>query len=212
MTHPSLPPAPPTMLSFVRDLPNICSLIGLFFALLSLYASMKAWFDLAIIAMVWAVFFDWTDGIVARKLKGRTDQHRAYGAQLDSLIDIISFGACPAVFLLSHGNFHPLWLAPAFIVLATAAVRLSWFNIFGLKEDGSYSGLALDNNILVIALVFLFREEFSQQTFSFILAALFIGLSVMNLAPVKTPKFGSQWFPALGVYCLTITIFLGAIL
>ncbi|MCG8635320.1 MAG: CDP-alcohol phosphatidyltransferase family protein [Desulfobacterales bacterium] len=204
--------SPPTMLSFVRDLPNICSLTGLFFALISLYASMTARFDLAVIAMVWAVFFDWTDGIVARKLKGRTDQHRAYGAQLDSLIDIISFGACPAVFLLSHGNYHPFWLVPAFIVLAAAAVRLSWFNIFGLGDDGSYAGLALDNNILVIALVFLFREEFSRPVFTLVLATLFIGLGIMNLVPVKTPKFGSRWFPVLGIYCLVITLLLGFIL
>ncbi len=210
MTHPAAPT--PTMLSFVRDLPNLCSLTGLFFALFSLYASMNAWFDWAVIAMVWAVFFDWADGIVARKLKGRTDQHRAYGAQLDSLIDIVSFGACPAVFLMSHGESHPVWLIPAFIILATAAVRLSWFNIFGLKEDGSYSGLALDNNILVLALAFLFRGEFSQQTFTFVLAALFLGLSVLNLAPIKTPKFGSEWFPVLGVYSVAITLLLGVIL
>lgn len=204
---PATPPdSPPAMLAFVRDLPNLCSLAGLFFALVSLYASMTMQFGLSVIAMVWAVFFDWADGIVARQLKGRTDVHRAYGAQLDSLIDMISFGACPAVFLLGLGDFKPLWLIPAFIPLASAAIRLSWFNIFGLDDTGSYIGLALDNNILVLGLVFVFREWIPPQVFPLAAAGLFSGLAILNLAPVRTPKFGSQWFPALGVYCLAITL------
>jgi len=193
------------MLSFVRDLPNLCSLTGLFFALLSIYAGMTAQFNLAVAALLWAVFFDWADGIVARQLRGRTHVHSAYGAQLDSLIDIVSFGVCPAVILMGYAEFSLPWLVPAFIVLGAAAVRLSWFNVFGLREDGSYNGLALDNNILIAAPFFLFSGSFDSRTFAWILAVLFLGLSGLNLAPVKTPKFGSRWFPVLGGYCLIMT-------
>lgn len=193
------------MLSFVRDLPNLCSLTGLFFALLSIYAVVTSQFNLAVAALLWAVFFDWADGIVARRLKGRTHIHSAYGAQLDSLIDIISFGVCPAVILMGYGGFSFFWFVPAFIILGAAAIRLSWFNVFGLSEDGSYSGLALDNNILIAAPLFLFSGSFDPRTFTWMLAVLFLLLSGLNLAPVKTSKFSSRWFPVLGVYCVMMT-------
>ncbi len=44
------------------------------------------------IGILWAVLFDWADGIFARKIKGRSDHQKAFGTQLDSLIDIFSFG------------------------------------------------------------------------------------------------------------------------
>jgi len=40
----------------------------------------------AMIGMVWAVAFDWADGLIARKMKGRTGNDRAFGGQLDVLI------------------------------------------------------------------------------------------------------------------------------
>ena len=82
----------PTMLSFARDLPNICSLAGLLCAVFGIYYSILGNFSLAIIGVLWAVLFDWADGIIARQMTGRTDHHRTFGGQLDSLIDIISFG------------------------------------------------------------------------------------------------------------------------
>ncbi len=71
-------------------------------------------FKLAIIGVLWAVLFDWADGIVARKMSNRTANHRAFGPQLDSLIDIVSFGVFPAIFLLSYGQYSPWFLPGAF--------------------------------------------------------------------------------------------------
>ena len=90
-----------SILSYAGDLPNICSLVGLCCSLLAIYFSILGLFHAAMIGMIWAVFFDWSDGIIARKMKGRTEEQGLFGAQLDSLIDIVSFGVCPAVFLLS---------------------------------------------------------------------------------------------------------------
>ncbi|NMA25048.1 MAG: CDP-alcohol phosphatidyltransferase, partial [Clostridiales bacterium] len=95
------------MLLFVRDLPNICSLVGLLSATAGIYFAFVGSFRLALIGVLWAVLFDWADGIVARKIPGRTATQKNFGAQLDSLIDIVSFGAFPAVFLLSYGEFKP---------------------------------------------------------------------------------------------------------
>jgi CDP-diacylglycerol--serine O-phosphatidyltransferase len=200
------------MITFARDLPNICSLAGLLCAVLSIYYAILGVFPVAIIGMIWAVVFDWGDGIIARRMKGRTDEYRAFGGQLDSLIDIVSFGICPAVFLLSYGEFNPWFLPGAFVIVAISAIRLSYFNVFGLIDDSTYMGLALDNNVIILAFVFLFNCFFSQPIFSVIIYVMLMFLSVFNLAPVRTPKFAGRWFYVLLVYVLGLTVIYSAIL
>ena len=200
------PQEQPTMLSFVRDLPNLCSLAGLLCALLGIYYAILDNFPAAIIGVLWAVLFDWADGIVARQMKGRTDHHRALGGQLDSLIDIVSFGVCPAVLLLSYGEFSPWFLPGAFVILAVSAIRLSYFNVFGLIDDSTYMGLALDNNVIILAFVFLFEGIFSRTIFSVMLYAICICLAALNVAPIRTPKFTGRWFYILTVYTFVLTV------
>ena len=84
------------MLSFARDLPNACSLAGLFAAVLGLYFAIRSVYPAALMALLWATVFDWSDGLIARRMKGRTADQRAFGAQLDSLIDIVSFSVAVA--------------------------------------------------------------------------------------------------------------------
>lgn len=199
----------PTMLSFAGDLPNICSLAGLLCAVLGIYYAILGNFPVAIIGVLWAVLFDWADGIIARQIAGRKDHHRAFGGQLDSLIDIISFGVFPAVFLLSYGNFSPWFLPGAFLIIATSAIRLSYFNIFGLIDDKTYMGLALDNNVIILAFVFLFEGFINHTVFSIILYALLMVFMVFNLAPVRTPKFAGKWFYVLIIYTLVLTVIYG---
>ena len=196
----------PTMLSFVKDLPNICSLAGLLCAVLGIYFSIVGNFPVAIIGVLWAILFDWTDGIIARQITGRTDHQRAFGGQLDSLIDIISFGIFPAVFLLSYGKFSPWFLPGVFLIVATSAIRLSYFNIFGLNEDKTYMGLALDNNVIIFAFVFLFEGFIDHTVFSIILYVLLMVFLVFNLAPIRTPKFAGKWFYVLVAYILVLTL------
>ena len=195
----------PTMLSFASDLPNICSLVGLLCAVIAIYYAILGNFPAAIIGMLWAVFFDWSDGNIARRMKGRTNEDRAFGGQLDSLIDIVSFGILPAVLLLSYGEFSPWFLPGAFAIVAACAIRLSYFNIFGLIDDSTYVGLAVDNNGIILSFVFLFEIFFSQTTFSVMLYTSCVCLAALNVAPIRTPKFTGRWFYILMVYTFGLT-------
>lgn len=195
----------PTMLSFVKDPPNICSLVGLFCALLAIYFAILGSFQIAMVAIIWAVLFDWADGRIARKLKGRTDDQRHFGAQLDSLIDIISFGIFPAIFLLSYGNFNPWFLPGAFCIVAVSAIRLSYFNIFGLNDDNCYIGLALDNNMILLVFVFLFEPFIGHTAFSIIMYLLLMILLMFNISSIPTPKFTGRWYTVLVTYTIVLT-------
>ncbi len=73
------------MLRFVKDAANLVTLAGLFCGVGGIYFAIRGNFSAVMIAMLWAVLFDWLDGSVARRMHGRTDEFRAFGGQLDSL-------------------------------------------------------------------------------------------------------------------------------
>lgn len=202
---------PPTILSFLKDLPNLCSLVGLACTVFAIYFSIIGVYYAAMIAMVWAVAFDWADGLIARRMQERTGKDRALGGQLDVLIDIVSYGVAPAILLLSYGQFAPIYLIGAFIMLATSALRLSYFATFGLSDDSRYTGLALDNNSLVIVFIFLFEGILSEGMFPTVLYITCLCLSVLNVSQIKTRKLSGN--PAnvclLVTYCTMMTIVYG---
>lgn len=179
----------PAIISYVRDLPNVCSLAGLACTILAIYFSILGVYYAAMIGMIWAVAFDWADGLVARRMKGRTGSDRIFGGQLDLLIDIVSYGVAPAILLLSYGEFDPIFLPVAFIMLAAAAIRLSYFSTFGLSDESKYTGLALDNNNIALVFIFLFESVFSHGIFTVILYTSALGLAALNVSQIKTPKF-----------------------
>lgn len=201
----------PSILSYVKDIPNLLSLAGLACTLLAIYYSILGIYSIAMIGMVWAVAFDWADGLVARKLKGRTATDAKFGGQLDVLIDIVSYGVTPAILLLSYGKFEPLFLVGAFIMMASAAIRLSYFSTYGLAGGTKYTGLALDNNSLILVSVFLLESVVSHGTFTIILYSSGVGLAILNVSEIKTPKLSGNprnvWL--LASYTLGITAIYG---
>lgn len=198
---------PNSIISYVWDIPNICSLAGLGCTMLAIYFIILGVYSAAMIGMIWAVAFDWADGLVARRMKGRTGSDRLFGGQLDVLIDIVSYGVTPAILLLSYGKFEPVFLPGAFLMLAAGAIRLSYFSTFGLAEGSKYIGLAIDNNSIALVFLFLFEGLFSSGVFSVILYASGLGLAALNVSKIKTPKLSGKPINVvlLASYTLVIT-------
>jgi len=201
-----------SVFNFIKDLPNICSLLGLMSAVIGIYFAIQGIFQAAIIGVLWAVLFDWYDGIIARKMKGRTKVQGDFGTQLDSMIDIVSFGILPAIILLSYGNYDIWFLPGAFVIIAASAIRLTYFNVYGLIDSKTYKGFPLDNNVLILAFVFLFEGIFTPSAFSILIYTLLMLLSALNLSSIPTPKFGRKWVYALVAYVLVTTSVFGWLL
>lgn len=199
------------ILSYIGDIPNICSLAGLGCTLLAIYFIILGVYPAAMIGMIWAVGFDWADGLIARKMKGRTGADREFGGQLDLLIDIVSYGVTPAILILSYGEFDPIFLPVVFLMLVAGVIRLSYFSTFGLADGSKYTGLAIDNNSIILVFIFLFEGLFSAGTFSLILAACGLGLAALNVSQIKTPKLSGNPVNVrlLAAYTLGITIIYG---
>jgi len=108
-------------------LPNLLTLGALFSGFYAIIAGMGGNFNAAGWAVLVAAIFDGLDGRVARM----TGTQSAFGAEFDSLSDMVSFGMAPALIafswaLSSLGN--PGWAA-AFIYMSCAALRLARFNV-----------------------------------------------------------------------------------
>jgi CDP-diacylglycerol--serine O-phosphatidyltransferase len=191
----------PTILSHLKDLPNICSLSGLACTILAIYFSILGNYYAAMIGMIWAVAFDWADGLVARRMKERTEKQGIFGGQLDSLIDIVNYGVSPAILLLSYGKFDPLFLFGAFIIISASAIRLSYFNTFGLANGNRYTGMALDSNNIILVFIFLLEGVFSEGIFTAILYITCLVLAGLNVSEIKTPKLSGN---KVNVYLLSI--------
>ena len=200
-----------TILAYINDLPNICSLTGLGCTLIAIYFMITDNYSAAMIGMIWAVAFDWADGLIAREMKERTGDDREFGGQLDLLIDIVSYGVAPAILIMSYSNFNPLFLLVAFIMLVFGAMRLSYFSTFGLSSDTKYTGLAIDNNSIILVFLFMFAEHFERQDFSIFLAASGLCLAILNVCQIKTPKLSGNPINVvlLTTYTLVATIFYG---
>ncbi len=195
----------PTILSVVTDIPNIITLLGLSSGILGIYLALLGNFPAAIIAMLWAVLFDWYDGPVARRIPGRSDVQKTIGAKMDSLVDIVSLAICPAIILLSYGQFSAWFFPGALMIVVAGVVRLAHFDVFGVDDDGTIAGLSLDITALVVALVFLLERVLGHNSFAALLYTTIAVLSFLHVAPFRMHKMVGRWYYVTTAYVLILT-------
>jgi CDP-diacylglycerol---serine O-phosphatidyltransferase len=118
-------------------LPNLFTLSSVLcgFASLALSASGKSGADLylAALAICFGLFFDTFDGRVARLTKTQTD----LGRDLDSLADVITFGAAPALLVYKWGltDFGITGILVAGLYVCAGAMRLARFNVLSRRDE-----------------------------------------------------------------------------
>ena len=121
-------------------LPNLFTLAALFGGFYAVVMAMNGRFDLAAVGVFCAMVLDSLDGRVARM----TNTQSAFGEQMDSLSDMVSFGAAPALIAYEwalRGLGRWGWIA-AFVYCACAALRLARFNVnTGVVDKRFFQGL-----------------------------------------------------------------------
>ncbi|MBC7466264.1 MAG: CDP-diacylglycerol--serine O-phosphatidyltransferase [Bdellovibrio sp.] len=125
---------------YIYVLPNLMTTANLFCGFFSIVQSIQGDFKLAAYAVVAAAIFDLLDGRLARL----THATSKFGAEYDSLCDLVSFGLAPGL-LMFQWAFAPFgrlgWLA-AFLYVACTALRLARFNVqVGVVEKNYFQGL-----------------------------------------------------------------------
>ncbi|HED17446.1 MAG TPA: phosphatidylcholine/phosphatidylserine synthase [Gammaproteobacteria bacterium] len=146
-------------------LPNLFTTAGLFAGFYAIILAINGRFTAAAIAVIIAMFLDGIDGRVARM----TNTQSEFGAQYDSLADLLSFGLAPALIMYewSLASMVDLgwqwarfgWLA-AFFYTAMAAMRLARFNIqTGVIDKRYFLGLASPSAAtLMVSFVWVFDD------------------------------------------------------
>ncbi len=133
-----LPPRPRGKGIYI--LPNLFTLGGLFGGFYAVVMAMNGRFEQAAIGVFCAMVLDSLDGRVARM----TNTTSAFGEQMDSLSDMVSFGAAPALIVYEwalKGLGKAGWIA-AFVYCAGAALRLARFNTnIGVIDKRYFQGL-----------------------------------------------------------------------
>tara|TARA_R110000823_G_scaffold295738_6_gene415719 strand:+ start:49153 stop:50013 length:861 start_codon:yes stop_codon:yes gene_type:complete len=131
-------------------LPNLFTTGALFAGFYAVIAAMRGDFESAPIAILFAMVFDALDGRVARL----TNTTSKFGAQYDSLADMVSFGVAPALVLFSWalGDLGKFGWSAAFIYVACAALRLARFNTqIDTADEDAFTGLASPAAAAIIA-------------------------------------------------------------
>jgi CDP-diacylglycerol--serine O-phosphatidyltransferase len=107
-------------------LPNLFTTAALFSGFFAIVQAMNGKFEVAAVAIFIAMIFDGLDGRVARL----TNTQSAFGAEYDSLSDMVSFGAAPAlvIYVWALKDMGKLGWIAAFIYCVGAALRLARFN------------------------------------------------------------------------------------
>ena len=117
-------------------LPNLLTTGALFAGFYAIILGFGGRFELAVIAIFAAMFFDGLDGRVARLTNTQSD----FGVQYDSLSDMVSFGIAPAVVVFSWGlsQFGKLGFAASFVYASCAALRLARYNVQSATLDKNF--------------------------------------------------------------------------
>ena len=159
-------------------LPNLLTTASLFAAFYSIVASLKAQYDVAVIAIFIGMITDGLDGRIARM----TNTESAFGAEYDSLSDMVTFGVAPALLLYSWSlhQFGKLGWLVAFVYTAAVAVRLARFNAQIETSDKRYfQGL---NCTFAGAFVSSFVGVCQQQDWSFQVVSILSGCIAITSA------------------------------
>lgn len=212
----------------------ICGLIAIIH-LLGAYRCSKEnpeqclkFFSFSVFMIFLAMFFDTFDGLTARLLHAESMK----GIQMDSLSDIISFGAAPAILMVAVSKTLLGWelpkyqqaaiIAPAAIFLAGAALRLADYNVNAMKgekgDPNTFKGLPSPGAAaaLCIAILVSYDSRFRiLHTGYFIyLLPLYAGfLGIMMVSPIPYAHVGrwladTRWNKAVQLLFVGLVVFL----
>src|ERR1700759_4969752 len=184
-------------LSVGRVVPSALTLMGLCSGITAIRFAIGGEWNAAVIAILFAMGFDMLDGRAARFLGADTQ----FGAQLDSLADLVSFGLAPGVliYLWSLSRMGTAGWIAALIFCICSAIRLARFNVQSVRDEGSsehnpyFTGLptpaAAGLLILPMLLSFQFgKAQFNEPLVSGAMIAISASLMVSRL-PTPSIKY-----------------------
>jgi CDP-diacylglycerol--serine O-phosphatidyltransferase len=199
-------------LPFNVIIPNMLTLLALSAGVTAIRFGVEERWERAVIALLIAALLDGLDGRIARLLRGTSK----FGAELDSLSDIICFGVAPALILhqfAMHGSAGIGW-AMCLCYTVCCALRLARFNTMIGDPDqpvwagNFFTGVPAPAAALVVLIPLILSIEYDHSFFSHpvVVGTFLAGVSFLMVSRIPTFSFKKGRVPVRGVLPLLLLI------
>ena len=187
----------------------ILTYIGLAFAVCGIFLAITTTrIDLSYSCLMVAGICDLFDGAVARKVK-RNDEEKAFGIELDSLVDAIDFIALPIAIFIQSGLTSPVYIALCILYAICGIARLAHFNAVTADGNGPvkfYTGLPVTYTALIFPLFYLLSLVIPENIFPVIYALVILGVSALEVLKVKVIKPKGAAYIFFGLLAIVMLI------
>lgn len=180
------------------DYTVILTYIGLGFSIVGMTQALDHRFKTALFCLVMSGLCDMFDGMVARSKKNRTDDEKTFGIQIDSLCDLICFGAFPIIIGYSFGVRGILGNISLVCYGLAAVIRLGYFNVTEQKRQAVstehrkyYEGLPVTSVAAIFPMIYL-AKDFCQGAFVPMIRIAYIVIAFLFISTLKIPKPGTK--------------------
>lgn len=195
-----------TLFIGVWNLANGVTWLGIAAAVVAMWFALSENPRIAMLLFLVSGLCDLFDGRVARMFE-RTDVEKAFGIQLDSFADTVSFVVFPAVFLLT------LTTAPWAVVLAVLYVlagitRLCWFDITTDGDTKYFAGVPVTYMALVLPLAWVIVQAVALNAAPYVTAPVLAVMGILYVLNIKVKKPGGVWYAIFGVIAIALAVLL----
>lgn len=177
-------------------IPSLFTVLNAFCGFMSIILASSGDFTGASLFIIYAMLFDAVDGLIARLLNSASE----FGVELDSLSDVISFGAAPSYLLytLYFKNLDGIGILISALIMVFASLRLARFNVQleGFEKD-TFKGVPTPMSAAIVCcyVIFYHNKLFSPEVSSIIVYVIAIGLPILMVSKFKydaMPKFSKR--------------------
>lgn len=186
------------------DYTVILTYISLASSVIGMTQAIHGRFKVAVVLLAFSGLCDMFDGKIARTKKDRSEDAKAFGIQIDSLCDVVCFGAFPALICYLLGVRGVLGMTIIALYCVASVIRLAFFNVMEMNnalvtEDGEkfYRGLPITSMAVALPLVFMVQFFVPDSVFVICLHLLLLVVGLMFIVDFKFRKPSNTTLAAL---------------
>ena len=193
----------------------VLTYLGLASAAMGMILTFQGFAKYALFCLAFSGLCDMFDGKVARLKKDRTEDDKRFGIQIDSLCDVVCFGAFPMILCYSIGMRGPAGISILVFYLIAGVIRLAFFNVMEEKRQDEtdearkyYQGLPITSIAIILPLFCTLRPLLGHRFLSELhICILTVGLLFIINFPLRKPGWKMLTLLVAIVSCALIKIY-----
>ena len=193
----------------------VLTYLGLASSAIGMILTFQGFAKYALFCLAFSGLCDMFDGKVARMKKNRTEDEKRFGIQIDSLCDVVCFGAFPMILCYSIGMRGPAGISILIFYLIAGVIRLAFFNVMEEKRQEEtdearkyYQGLPITSIAIILPLFCTLRPLLGHRFLSELhICILTVGLLFIINFPLRKPGWKMLTLLVAIVSCALIKIY-----